>query len=214
MFTRSALSGLIVAAVTSVSASAATLIDFTDTTIWTDGSATDSVFGSTVSLSAVGGPITINEPGPAGVVDGGLGLAFGGDGLGVGDDEITNPTQSITVSFSGLGLRVIGLAFLDLFIAKDASELEVAEVEFDDGTILTFDAVSVGNGGFAFYMLPAPKLTTSLTFTASSTNDQRANPDFALAAIQVAPIPLPAAGWLFVSALAGMGLLSRQRKAA
>ena len=53
-----------------------------------------------------------------------------------------------------------------------------------------------------------------MTFTALSTNDKRANPDLAVAAISVAPVPLPAAGWLFVSALAGMGVLSRRRKAA
>lgn len=212
MFTRTALAGVVMAAMTSVSASAATLIDFTDTTVWTDGSSTTVVSGSTVSLSSVGGPITVN-PGPIAVDDGGLGLALLGDGLGVNDDEITNPAQSITVSFSGLGLRVNGFAFLDLFIAKDGSEKEVARVQFNDGTVMTFDAVNVSNGGFGFFGF-APKEATSVTFTALSTNDKRANPDLAVAAISVAPIPLPAAGWLFVSALVGMGVLSRRRNAA
>lgn len=211
MINRHIVAGLFAAAMTSATASAATLIDFTDTTVWTSGASTQVVSGSTVSLSAVGGTITTN-PGPIGVNDGGLGLALLGDGLGIGDDEITNPAQALTVMFSGAGLRVIGLAFLDLFIADDASEKEVAIVEFSDGTTETFDAVSKGNGGFAFYSLPG-KLVTSLTVTADSTNDNRANPDLALAAIQVAPVPLPAAGWMFVSALAGMGLLSRRRKA-
>ena len=212
MFTRTGLAAIAMVALGTVSASAATLIDFTDTTVWTSGASTQVVSGSTVSLSSVGGPITTN-PGAIAVNDGGLGLALMGDGLGVGDDEITNPAQSITVSFSGAGLRINGFAFLDLFIAKDNSEKEVARAEFSDGTVMTFDAVSVANGGFGFFAF-APKEATSVTFTALSTNDARANPDFALAAISVAPVPLPAAGWLFVSALAGMGVLSRRRKTA
>jgi hypothetical protein len=208
---------LIVAAVAATgfagAASATSLIDFTDSSVWSSGSSTDTVLGSTVSLTSVPpGSITVNNPGPVGVNDGGLGLAFDGDGLGVRDDEITSPGQSITVLFSGAGLNVAGFAFLDLFIADDASEREVADVEFDDGTVMSFDAQSKGNGGFAYYAI-APKRTTSLTFTAESTNDKRADPDYALAAIEVAPIPLPAAGWMFISALAGMGFLSRRRRA-
>ena len=213
MFNRHLIAGFIVAGMSAASASAATIIDFTDTGTWVDGSSTEVITGSTVSLSAVGGNITVNDGAIPGIDTSPLTLAKAGDGLGIGDDEITNPAQALTVSFSGPGLRVNGIAFLDLFIASDGSELEIARVDFSDGSFLEFDAVDAGNGGFGFFAF-APREVTSLTVTALSSNDKRANPDLALAAISVAPIPLPAAGWLFVSALAGMGVLSRRRKAA
>ena len=191
-------------------ASATTLIDFTDISKWPTGAETPTILGSTVSVAASPDALTQNPPGPGGV-SGGL-LAEDTDGLGVNDDEINAPDESITVTFSGAGLNIVGFAFLDLFVAPDLSEREVALVEFDDGTVFTFDAVSAGNGGFAFYSLPGgPKNATSLTFTPASTNDKRADPDYALAAIEVAAIPVPAAGALLLTGLAGVGFLSRRR---
>ena len=36
---------------------------------------------------------------------------------------------------------------------------------------------------------------------------------FNLTSVEISPVPLPAAGWMFVSALAGLGILRRRRKA-
>ena len=189
----------------------AALVDFTSLTQWPDSSATPNVAGATVSVSATGGLITQNldgAPGPIGP------LAGETDGFGVNNDEITFPAQSITVTFSR-AVRVTALYFLDLFIARDNSDEEEAVATFSGGEVVsTIATATVPGFGFGSNDLgPKGIITTSITFTAASTNDNIGNPDFALAGIEAAVVPLPAAGWLFLSALGGMGLLARRRNA-
>lgn len=197
----------------SAAAASAARIDFTDSNVWVDGNSTQSIAGVTVSVAPVG---TINFTqkfdGTPGETDG---LAELSDGLGVSDDEISAPRESVTVSFSQT-VRVIGLHFLDLFLAQDGSELEDALVSFNGGPLVEFNALKTPNpknGGYAFYGF-GPIAVNTITFTAGTTNDRRGVPDYALAAIDLAPIPLPAAGWMFISALAGMGFLARRRQTA
>lgn len=209
--TRLALGVICGAALTAVSANAAT-IDFTDDD-FVNGAFNEAA-RTTVTVSAINGVLTLTN------FDGSFApndqLAFDNDGFGVNDDEVSNSNtdEELVVTF-GNPITVTGLFFLDLFEDPNSVEQETAFVEFSDGTVLSFPAeVQFGaNAGFGFFMLDDPILTTTLSFTAGSENDGQTLPDFAVAGVEVEPIPLPAAGWMFLGALGGLGLIARRRGA-
>jgi hypothetical protein len=206
-------------------------IDFTDRDVWKTPIMPQTLFGGTaaesvVTLSAVGGTINFaqNFDGVrTGVcTDSGGVLACDSDGLGVGDDEISIPggvavTEEVTVSFSN-AVILQGLHFLDLFKHLDGSALESALV-FVDGssTALEFEATQTSTGnmpGYLFKALATPvRVMSSLRFVPGEGNDGVGRPDFALAAIDVAPVPLPLGAALMLTAVGGLGLWSRRRAA-
>ncbi|SEA95070.1 VPLPA-CTERM sorting domain-containing protein [Rubrimonas cliftonensis] len=202
-------------------ASAAT-IDFTDRSVWNSAASTTSVFGATVSISATGGAINFTQDydrSKTGVCDGfGGALACVSDGLGVTDDEITTEgsmVQTATVSFSS-AVFVKGFSFLDLYLATDGSDLETAKIYFNDdmSTMISFAALqtpSANQPGFVVGLANVAPVT-SITFFAAPSNDNLGNPDYSLASIEVAPVPLPAAAWMLLAGLAGMGYVARGRK--
>ena len=206
-------------ALTAAAADAAT-IDFTDRSVWSSAASTTTVLGSTVSLSSSGGVINFaqNFDGARTGVCLGFGgtLACGSDGLGVGDDEISQTqtlTESVTVAFSN-ALRVVSVSFLDLFLAGDGSDLESAEIYFnnDISTLISLPALqATGNNrpGFASYSL-SDMIVTSITFRSALSNDNLGRADYALASIEVAPVPLPAAAWMLLAGLGGLVALRRR----
>jgi hypothetical protein len=201
------------------SSSVAATIDFTDRSVWSSANSTDRVAGANVSLSSTGGMISFQQnfdrsrtPACAGF---GGELACDSDGLGVSGDEISTSDrriQTVTVAFSS-AVKVTGFSFLDLYIASDGADTEQADVFLDGhvSTNLMFEAIERFDGdaaGFAHYSIH-PVVVTALTFRALRTNDNLGVADFALAAVEVAPVPLPAAGWMLVAALAGLAGLRR-----
>lgn len=202
---------------TSFTASAA-VIDFTDAGTSLIGGAVE---GTTYTVS--GNPEAPNNTQPFDAPNtpaNSFGLAFDQDGLGIKTDELdgaSTPPESVTITF-GKALRITGFAFLDLFkdpIAgnPDAGEFGIATINGTD-YILPFQT---GNqvGGYAEFLFPGVGIkTTSVTFTAGTTNDNAGVADGALAALQVAPVPLPAGVLLMGTALAGFGVMSRRRKKA
>ena len=203
-----------------------TLVDFTDSAIWSgqDGTATTShaYADFVVSLSSMPADrLNFTQPfdGPASAsfcaANGGP-LACGNDGLGVVDDEITfvdntttPPTQSATLTFDR-AVNLSGIHFLDLYECCETPAEEEALFYFNDDPTTTVgvgaDEILGFNDGYLFLPFTRAKVT-SITFFEGFGNDGAGRPDFSLAAVRVAPVPAPAAGVLLVTALAGLAAL-------
>ena len=147
-----------------------------------------------------------------------------GDGVGIDNDEISGLSdtsgQILTLEF-GTAVSISSIDFLDLYLnTDDNSKKEQARITIDGGTPYTVDAIeSSGVGGYArldLLALGGPIIGKKLEFTAfQGTNLQDdADNDYALAALTVSAVPVPAAVWLFGTALAGLIGFSRRRKAA
>ena len=215
--------------VSSVTASAA-LLDFTDEDAYDVRNASEA----RGTVAGVGWRVTSNPANSLTYtefdgVEGDIGpLAGDLDGIGVRDDEITYDDQAgisetVTVTFD-IPVFARGFYFLDLFTAQDGQTNEIAEVFMGSDTsgplIAAFDAEDaavVGNdSGFRLGTLmgDAP-LSNAFTFASFTETDNVGFADFALAGMDVAPIPLPAGALLLGSGLLAFGgaAAKRRRKA-
>ena len=137
-----------------------------------------------------------------------FGLAFNTDGYGVRDDEI-GPRESITITFAK-AVRITGFAFLDLYESiMNPGTGEVGEITING---MVYDTAFTGNAsGYSESIFGKPVLVTSVKFTSVSSNDDRGVLDGALAALAIAPIPVPAAGLMLLTALGGVAALRRRK---
>jgi hypothetical protein len=140
-------------------------------------------------------------------------LALENDGIGVSfllpDDEVSFPRESLTMTFDSEA-SVTGFYFLDLFGA------ETVEIYDENNVLLTTVTASSADldnsvGGYTYFAFDAS--VTSLTFVPGPLNDSLGRPDFALAGVDLAAIPVPAAGLLLLTALGGLGLARRRKSA-
>lgn len=211
-------------------AGAATLVDFTDRANWNgyspiaEGPVNYGDFSVRLASDPVGHVNFLEDydsSNTAPCVTGGGALACDSDGAGIVDDEISvaGYTQKLTVFFENVAgaaqeVRITGLQFLDFFLNGGTGEVESAFVSVNNGPAMEFFAseafVTDGAGHFAQDV--DWNGVTSLTLWAGD-NDGLANADFALAALEVQAVPLPAAAWLLVAGVAGLGLASRRRAA-
>jgi len=145
-------------------------------------------------------------------------LAFENDGIGIKDDEVSYPSESLTMTFDQ-SVTVTGVYVLDLFGA------ETTEIYSNGVLVGTIAALSGATNstddnstdGYSYIKFSTGVTTTSLTFKAGPKNDTPkafGSPDFALAAITLAPIPVPAAGLLLLGGLGALGAAKKRRKTA
>jgi PEP-CTERM putative exosortase interaction domain len=197
-----------------VSANAA-VIDFTSFPVGTTGPLMGSAGGTNWVLT--GSPNQVQTPqacdGPAN------GLACVNDGVGIAGPEISGNNRAYaTITFSKK-VALVAAYFYDLFIAADGSNAEIAYITNGatpgaaDVTVNASEVFETNNG---FKLESGFKLvgTTFTFFVDPNGNDNVGRPDAALAALEIAPVPLPAGGLLIASALGGLGLLRRKQKKA
>jgi hypothetical protein len=231
MFQRNKLAGAIVGAVLAVgaSAAAATTIDFTKASTGTSGMAGNVGWTLTAGTN-VGLPGVANN---SQLFDGqgsnlsGTGLALQRDGYGVrsaldkqtNDDEISSMkkgSEYLQLTFDW-AVKLTGASFLDLYIAANG-DFEEGYAETDDGTIIAFsaqDLANVGKSRRAGYSggVFAGIVTQSIKFYIGLGNDAQGLADGALASVEIAPVPVPAAGLLMLGGLGGLAALRRRKTA-
>lgn len=145
------------------------------------------------------------------------------DGAGIGNDEVTGLTlssgQILTLEFE-TDVYISSLDFLDLYLNPQKGR-EQARVTID-GAALPYlvDATgSSGDGGYAnldLLALGGPVLGRKIELTAFlglEIQDDSDN-DYAFAGINVSAVPIPAAAWLFGTALIGLAGFSKRRNTA
>lgn len=189
---------IILAFLVSPVVSQASLIDFTDASWQTAIDAGDGYSATigNVTIASTGGKLTFNAGDNGGCVAGqpGNGLACAGDGIGIRDDEITQGGyEKLTVSFLE-PVDVTDIILLDLFGTERSGEIAV----IDGGTYHALPGSNEFPGG---YFATGFSGTGIMSLVLTGYKDCFS--DYALAAIEVSPVPIPGAVFLFSSALLG-----------
>jgi len=157
----------------------------------------------------------LSGPGPLECNKDGTGRRIG-DGAGIDNDEITEG-QTLNLIFH-TDVYITSLDFLDLYVG---SGTEQAIVSIDgaifDPVIATETSRQGGYANLNLLSLGGPILGRHIALTATSGNDDfrdDSDNDYAFAGVEVSAVPIPAAAWLFGTALIGLVGFSKRRKAA
>lgn len=186
-------------------------IDFTDNSTGLSG----TVDGIGFMLTSTG-TITLNNDGG---YDGssllhcqpGGSLSCDRDGVGIRNDEITMG-QTLNLIFD-TAVYITSIEFLDLYKGEEAEEATVTIGGGISNSVIATETSGVG--GYAnLDFLALAEAGQNIAFTAKNFYGDDGNNDYALAAITVNAVPIPAGIWLFGTALIGLVGFSRRRKTA
>ncbi len=143
------------------------------------------------------------------------GLTCDFDGIGIKDDETTGAIEQIIITFSDV-VELTSAYFLDLFAGEQASVsngLETIYINSSNANSIGYQQSSTDSNIFEGLGLGG----TQFIFSALNLYGDDGTNDYALAGLDVnyAPgnpdVPLPAAFWLFGSALLGFMGFSRKK---
>jgi len=193
----------------------ATLIDFTDQS-WKDAITGTDTFSATVGNVTVASTgrdyryLTFNANDNGGCLNGPASsiLECKGDGIGIRNDEITQGGyQEITVSFQE-AVNITNIYLLDLFFSDNGNtgNNEIALIDSNNNQSYIFTATEWVTGGFYATGFTGQNIS-SIIFSAN--NDGFS--DYAIAGIDISPVPIPGAAILFGSALLGFFGFKRRR---
>ena len=132
------------------------------------------------------------------------------DGIGIIDDEISFPRQYALLEFTD-EVTIVTTYWLDLFVRADEQSAEVGFGESNLGDSDSYIAYAPDGVNYGFGAFATSLTGTGFIFYVGETNDGNANPDAALAALEIAPVPLPAGILLLGGALAGLGIARRRK---
>lgn len=194
----------------------ASTIDLTDNGAYTQGTsqASGSVDGVSWTINPVPSSASLTYTTFDGTGGTGMNpdLAFENDGIGITDDEVTYPRESLSMTFSQ-EVTVTGVYVLDLYgdenVTVYADGVAVGQIVADP--VNAPNAQSTTTDGYSYIAFSTGVTATTLTFMPGNTNDNAGSPDFALAAITLAPIPVPAAGLMLLGGIGALGALKRRR---
>ena len=206
----------------------AAYLDFTDSNFLTSLTSSDptiyegAIDGISFKLTSSNGAINFNENydgnNPSAWCQDAGTLACDKDGIGIDNDEITGENaQTLSLMFE-VPVFIHSLEFLDLYDNRlNDKGREQATVNID-GTVYLVNANGTsGEGGYArLDLLSLGNPIQNILFSANplaQLRDDSTN-DYALAAASVSAVPIPAAVWLFGTALIGLVGFSKRRKLA